>query len=92
MVTSAMATVRKELLVGLGVLAGLLAGDAISALLRRYLSGPEAKGLGFFAVSLTAYFILRFKRKARFGLFQSLGLCLLVGLVALIGELFWPGH
>ncbi len=85
-------TAKKELMIGLAFLASLIIGELVSVWLKHYLSGPQAKGLAFFAVSLTAYFILRFKRQARFSLFQSLGLCVLVALVALIGELFWPGH
>lgn len=74
---------------GLGVLAALLGGEMLSILLRRFLSGPEAKGLAFFAAFLTLY--LLFGKRARFGLLPSLGLCLLAAILALVGELIWPG-
>jgi hypothetical protein len=85
-----MVTGRKELLIGLAILGVLLAGEIFSALLTHYFSGPASKGLAFFGATFVAYVI--FRRQARFGLLPSLGLCALAGLIAVLGELLWPGH
>ncbi len=82
-------TAKKELMIGLICLAALIIGKIVSVWLEHYLSGPEAKGLAFFAVFLVLYLI--FRKPARFGLLPSVGLCLLAGLLALVGELIWPG-
>jgi len=86
---------RKALLVGLVALAMMFTGGLVSALLRHYFSGPVAKGLGFFAAFLVSSFVLkRFspRKLSRTDLLKALGVCLLVGLLAFVWELLWPGH
>src|SRR6266849_858971 len=73
----------KELLIIPIVMVGLLAAELVSRLLAWYLAVPLARGIAYLIVSLLILFL--FRRGSRLSIFVSLGLCLLVGLLAFFG-------
>lgn len=79
-------TVR-DLILLICVLATLPAGYLFSSILRYYLPGPAANGVGFFAAFLLLYAVLG--KRARWGPWMSLALCLIAGIIAFLGELIW---
>jgi hypothetical protein len=84
-----MKTPRQDLLLALAIFVMMIGGHVLAHLFGRYLPAPSAKGLAFFAVVLGFYLILG--KRSRYGLLPSLGVCLLAGVLAFIGELILPG-
>ena len=76
---------RREMVDGV-ILAGvLLTGYLVAALLGHFIPRSAAKGLGFFIVSIVSYLILGKRR--RVGFLAGVGLSILIGLIAFVGEL-----
>jgi len=83
-------TAREELMTYLLVAGILLLGYLVSALLGYLMPDAAAKGLGFFVVSLSSYFVLWKKR--RVGVVVAVGLSVLIGLLFFVGEFLLSRH